>query len=85
MRFLMMFDSYASSYEIKNELGAVKSMDGVQNVQLLQRKSGEVPQFCIQVDVEDDQAEAFTRRVQAYRTQFTGYISNAREMSYLLV
>ena len=76
MKVFVEFDAYASDYEIKGELGGVRGMDGVVSVTLLRKVAGDGPRFCLELEVADDKIDPVTERMNRYRDQYAGQISN---------
>ena len=85
MKVLVQFDAYASDYEIKGEIGAVKAIDGVNSVTLMRRVSGGAPLFCLELDVADDKAPTATEKLESYKSQYAGQISNVSVLAYAAV
>ena len=85
MKIVVMFDAYASGYEIKSELYVLKNIAGVQSVDLLDRTDGEAPRYCLILDVDDEHAVTLAQRMQSLRSQYAGHISNARQITYKVV
>jgi len=82
MKLFFMFDSSASSYEIKNELSMVSSWPGIRSVQLLEKVSGEASRYCAEIDVADDQAELVRDRARGIEAQYAGYVYGFKELAY---
>jgi hypothetical protein len=82
MKVLVQFDASVSSYEIRNELSSVSSWSGIGNVKLLERISGEVPRYCVEAEVADDQAQGFHDRLGALTSRYSGYVYNVKELAY---
>ncbi len=82
MKVLFQFDASASGYEVRQQLSMVSSWTGVAAAELLEKVSGDAPQFCLEVDVADQHAEGFRERAKALQSQFSGYVYNLREVAY---
>jgi hypothetical protein len=82
MKVLFQFDASASSYEIRGELAAVSSWSGVKKVELLEKVSGDVPRYCVEVEVADDQAQALRDRTHGMQSQYSGYVYSMKEIAY---
>ncbi len=82
MKVLVQFDASVSTYDIKQELTMFSSWPGVKSAALLEKVSGEAPRFCLEFEVADEQAEGFTQRSGALRSQYSAYVYNMREVAY---
>jgi hypothetical protein len=82
MKVFVQFDASVSSYEIKNELSMASSWSGVKSLQLLEKVSGEAPRYCVEVDVADDQLQAFRDRIGGLKSQYSGYVYNMKELAF---
>jgi len=82
MKVLFQFDASASGYEVRQQLSMISSWTGVAAAVLLERVSGDAPQFCLEVDVADQHAGDFQEKAKALQSQFSGYVYNLREVSY---
>ncbi len=82
MKLFFLFDAAASSYEIKSQLASVTTWPGVRALHLLEKVSGDAPRYCAEVEVAEDQAQGLRDRVRGLQTQYAGYVSNLRELSY---
>jgi hypothetical protein len=83
MTVFVFFDAYASSYEIKGEIGTASSMDGVESMTLLQKAEGDaVAAYCIEMKVTDEKTEEVMQRIKSMAAQYSGYVSNFKVMSY---
>ena len=85
MKVIVQFDAYAMDYEIKGEIGGLAGIDGVQSVSLLRKLSGDAPQFCLELQIADDKADVVREKLDRYRAQYAGQISNAAVTAYAVV
>ena len=85
MRVLIQFDAYAMDYEIKGEIAGMKGIDGVESVTLLRKATGDAPQFCIELQIADDKVEPVREKLERYRNQYAGQVSNLRMAGYTTV
>ena len=85
MVVLVMFDASASGYEVKAELNAVRAIEGVQEVRVLERQGGEAPRFCVEIAVDDDSAGSVTETLKTYASRYAANIENVRRLTYRVV
>lgn len=83
MKIFVFFDAYASSYDIKDQIGVVGNMEGVTSSTLLQKAGGdEGAAYCVSVEADDAKAEELVRQVSTFASQYTGYVSNLKVLAY---
>ena len=85
MTTLIQFDAYAMDYEIKGEIAGMNGIDGVHSVTLLRKTTGDAPQFCIELQIADDKVEPVREKLERYRSQYAGQISNLKMTGYTVV
>jgi hypothetical protein len=76
MKAFAVFDTPAESYQIREALLEMKSINGVNSIDLLKRVAGEVPQYCITCDIDDDGAEETGEALLKAINQYSQHISN---------
>ncbi len=75
MKVFIVFNSYASSYEVSGEAVKLGDISGVNSVEVLERVAGEVPSYCIALDIEDATAEETGGKVKAALGQYSSYMT----------
>ena len=85
MKILIQFDAYAMDYEIKGEIAGMGGIDGVQSVELLRKTTGDAPQFCIEIQIADDKVEPVREKLERYRNQYAGQVSNLTLTGYTVI
>ncbi len=85
MKILVQFDSYAMDYEIKGEIGGMGGIDGVEAVTLMRKIAGDAPHFCIELEIDDEKMEPVREKLDRYRSQYGGQISNTVVTTYRTV
>jgi len=76
MKLFVVFDTSSASYEVKEALSDMKSINGVNSIDLLERVAGEVPRYCVTYDIDDDSAEETGRELKKAISQYSQYMSN---------
>lgn len=76
MKVFVVFDTSAESYQIKEVLSDMKSINGVNSIDLLERVAGEVPRYCITYDIEDDGTKETGEALKKAMSQYLQYMSN---------
>lgn len=83
MKILVFFDAYASTYEIKNEIGVVGNIDGVQSSSLLQNAGGDgAAGYCVSLEADESKATDIMSRIKSFASQYSGYVANLKIMAY---
>jgi len=85
MKAIVMFDTQAMPSEVKSNLGAITKMDGVSNLVMLEKSVGEVPQYCLQLDLADDMAESFQQQMRVVAEHYGKQASNFNVVIYRTV
>ena len=76
MTLFSVFDTYADSYEVRDAVGELKSIDGVKSIEVMERAAGEVPRYCVAYGIEDDGAEETIEKIRQAVGQYSSYMSN---------
>jgi hypothetical protein len=76
MKLFAVFDTYADSYEVRDAVEELRSIGGVKSIEVLERVAGEMPQYCIAYDIEDDGAQETMERIRQAVSQYSSYIRN---------
>jgi len=82
MKLFIVFDASASGYEVSGEAANLGSISGVKSVATLEAVAGEVPRYCIQLKIEDENAEATGAKVKEALSQYSSYMSNVAWGAY---
>ena len=85
MKVFAYFNAYASDYQIKGELSQLGSLPGVNSYELLGKVSGDAPNFCLVLDVADDQASAIEARMKQISANYSGEVSKTSITVYKVV
>ena len=76
MKVFAVFDTPAEGYQIREALSEMKSIKGVNSIDLLERVAGEVPNYCVTCDLDDDGAEETGAALLKAINQYSQQISN---------
>jgi len=82
MKAFLHFDASVGAYDIRSQLYMVTSIKGVKGADLLQRKGGDGPQYCLEIEADDAALGDLTHQAQGAGEQFAGYISNVKFSAY---
>ena len=76
-KLVMAFDSYEGleSFEGKQAIAQFRGTAGVQSVKVYRASEGK-PVYQIDLEVEDDKAEALKKRIQSTVAGYAGYVTN---------
>lgn len=76
MKVFVVFNSYSSSYEVSDAAAGLKNISGVNSVETMEKVAGEVPKYCISLDIDDATAEETGAKLKAAIGQYSSYMSN---------
>ena len=82
MKIFVVFDAYASSYDVSDAAAGLKSISGVNSVTTMEKVAGEVPRYCIEVDIEDENAEATGAKLREAFGEYSSYMTNVAWGAY---
>ena len=75
MRGIVQFEANIDSYTLTTNAGVVSSIEGVQSLEILERSSGQMPRYCLILEVEDERAEEIETRLKDLLGQYSGFLS----------
>ena len=75
MRGIVQFEANIDSYTLTTNAGVVSSIEGVQSLEILERSSGQMPRYCLVLEVEDERAEEIETRLKDLLGQYSGFLS----------
>ncbi len=75
MRGIVQFEANVDSYALTSNAGVVSSIEGVQSLEILERSSGQMPRYCLILEVEDERAEEIETRLRDLLGQYSGFLS----------
>jgi hypothetical protein len=81
MKVFAVFDVYVDGQEvdgelIKPEVAKLSTISGVNSAELLERVAGEVPRYCIELDIEDTNAEETGEKLLVMLNHYSSYLTN---------
>ena len=76
MKVFVVFDADASSYDISDGAAGLTSISGVNSVVAMEKVAGEVPRYCIEIEIADEDAEATGARLRDAFGMYSSYMSN---------
>ena len=76
MKVFIVFNANASSYEVSDGAARLVDISGVNSVETLEKVAGEVPRYCIALDIADATAEETGGRVKAALDPYRSYMSD---------
>ena len=76
MKIFVVFDASASSYEVSGEASGLKGISGVNSVETMERAAGDVPRYCMAIDIDDATAEDTGAKLKAELAKYSEYMSN---------
>ncbi len=82
MRVYIIFDAYVDSYDVSDRIPELKSIDGVNSVEALERVAGEVPRYCLAFEIDDDKGQETGARIKSTLDQYSSYMSNVAWGAY---
>ena len=83
MKIYVIFNAYsASSYDVSDAAAGLKNISGVNSVTTMERVAGEVPRYCIEVDIADENAEATGAKLKEAFGRYSSYMSNVAWGAY---
>ncbi len=83
MKIYVVFNAYsASNYDVSDAASGFKSISGVNSVTTMERVAGEVPRYCIEIDIADENAEATGAKVKEAFGRYSSYMSNVAWGAY---
>jgi hypothetical protein len=82
MKIFAVFNAYASSYEVSGEAVKLGDISGVNSVEVLEKVAGEVPRYCIALDVDDATAQETGDKLKAALGQYSSYMTNVAWGAY---
>ena len=82
MRAYIIFDAYVDSYDVSDRIPELKSIDGVESVEALERVAGEVPRYCLAFELDDDKAQDAGAKLKSTLDQYSSYMSNVAWGAY---
>ena len=81
MKRMIVFDSYADSFEVSSGSSQVRMMPGVKSVEVLQALQGS-PRYCMILETEDDKDAEVSSKLQEMFKQYSQYIGNVSMKAY---
>ena len=82
MKLFSVFDTYASSYDVKDAIAELKNIKGVKSIEIMERVVGEAPRYCVAYDIDDDDSEGTIKRIRQATGQYSSYVSNSAWGAY---
>ncbi|MFC1714299.1 hypothetical protein ACFL6S_11580 [Candidatus Poribacteria bacterium] len=82
MKLFSVFDTYASSYEVKDAIAELQSIKGVNSIEAMERVAGEVPRYCLAYDIDNTDAEKTIERIRQAASEYSSYVSNSAWGAY---
>ena len=83
MKIYVVFDAYsASKYDVSDAAAGLKNISGVNSLTTLERAAGEVPQYCIEIDIADDNADVTGGKIKEAFGRYSSYMSNVAWGAY---
>ena len=76
MKHFSVFNTYASSHDVKGAVAELTRIEGVKSAEVMERVAGKVPRYCVEYDIEDDGAEDTIARLRQAASQYSSYVSN---------
>ncbi len=82
MKIFVVFDSYANSYDVSDAAAGMKNISGVNSVATMEKVAGEVPKYCIEIDIEDENSEATGAKLKEAFGEYSSYMTNVAWGAY---
>ena len=82
MKVFVIFDAYVDSYQVNDRMAELENINGVNSAKALERVSGEVPRYCLEIDIEDEGAQETGEKLKSALGQYSSYMSNVAWGAY---
>jgi hypothetical protein len=75
MRGIVQFEANIDSYTLTSNAGVVSSIEGVRSLEILERSSGQMPRYCLLVDIDDEKAQEIEAKLKELLGQYSDFLN----------